>query len=576
MNPTLYFDFMNKNGKKESLLFQDPTDIIIATSVEEVIPSLEKVQEAVDNGKYAAGYMSYEAAPAFEQAFQVNKDAKIPLLWFAIFDHPTETNAPNTSTYYTSNWTTQTDRSEYNQSIDQIKEHIRQGDTYQVNYTTRLSSTFRGDPFGYYKQLADSQSANYSAFLNTGDYSIVSASPELFFHVDHDKITTKPMKGTVGRGKTAEEDDQNAQWLYESEKNRAENVMIVDLLRNDLGRIAKPGTVRVPELFTIEKYPTILQMTSTVTAEVEQGTKIHDIFQALFPCGSITGAPKVSTMNIINQLETSPREIYCGTIGYITPNKEAIFNVPIRTVLIDNQTGDAQYGVGGGITWDSTNEEEYEEMRTKAKILSEKNEDFQLLETLGLNNGNYIVLDQHLNRLQKSAVYFHFPVDIVKVRKMLLDLAKKYPRDFWRVRLLVSNNGKVETEIKEYAGSPDSVNVCLSKTPIENKDIYLYHKTTNRKMYTDRLKEAPDMFDVLLWNEDEEVTEFTMGNLVVELGNNLYTPPVACGLLAGTYREQLLQDGVITERRINVHELMECSRIWLINSVREWVSVRLH
>nr|WP_090872279.1 aminodeoxychorismate synthase component I [Oceanobacillus limi] len=567
---------MNKNGKKESLLFQDPTDIIIATSVEEVIPSLEKVQEAVDNGKYAAGYMSYEAAPAFEQAFQVNKDAKIPLLWFAIFDHPTETNAPNTSTYYTSNWTTQTDRSEYNQSIDQIKEHIRQGDTYQVNYTTRLSSTFRGDPFGYYKQLADSQSANYSAFLNTGDYSIVSASPELFFHVDHDKITTKPMKGTVGRGKTAEEDDQNAQWLYESEKNRAENVMIVDLLRNDLGRIAKPGTVRVPELFTIEKYPTILQMTSTVTAEVEQGTKIHDIFQALFPCGSITGAPKVSTMNIINQLETSPREIYCGTIGYITPNKEAIFNVPIRTVLIDNQTGDAQYGVGGGITWDSTNEEEYEEMRTKAKILSEKNEDFQLLETLGLNNGNYIVLDQHLNRLQKSAVYFHFPVDIVKVRKMLLDLAKKYPRDFWRVRLLVSNNGKVETEIKEYAGSPDSVNVCLSKTPIENKDIYLYHKTTNRKMYTDRLKEAPDMFDVLLWNEDEEVTEFTMGNLVVELGNNLYTPPVACGLLAGTYREQLLQDGVITERRINVHELMECSRIWLINSVREWVSVRLH
>ncbi|MUK88313.1 aminodeoxychorismate synthase component I [Ornithinibacillus sp. L9] len=575
MNPLLFFEFMNANGEKEPLLFKEPIDIIVANNIDEVIPTLQNVQAAVHKGYYAAGYLSYEAAPAFEQAFQVNSDAKMPLLWFGIFKEPQYKSITSTSQFQTKEWIPQTDIASYNQSINQIKDYIEQGDTYQVNYTIRLKSEFDGDPIAYYNHLSTSQSANYSAFLNTGDYSILSASPELFFHLKDGKLTTKPMKGTVGRGTTDHEDTSNAEWLYHSEKNRAENVMIVDLLRNDLGRVAKAGTVQVPKLFTIEAYPTVFQMTSTVTAELEQDKNLIDIFKALFPCGSITGAPKVSTMNIINELETSPREVYCGTIGYITPEQEAIFNVPIRTVMIDNKSGTAQYGVGGGITWDSTNKEEYEEMLTKAKILTVNKEEFQLLETLGLENGEYIVLDNHLNRIKQSAAYFSYSISIEEIRKRLLEIAVTHAEGFWKVRLLVSKKGSFEVEIKESTNLNEPVSVSLSRSPVQKSDVFLYHKTTNRKVYEKSKEPFPNAFDVLLWNEDGEITEFTIGNVVVELDGKYYTPPVESGLLAGTYRQHLIDENIIEERKIKVEELKDCTNVWLINSVRKWVAVRL-
>ncbi|SHG53542.1 aminodeoxychorismate synthase component I [Ornithinibacillus halophilus] len=569
----LYFEFMQDNGKKEPLLFQDPLVIIVANKIDEVIPCLQNVQEAVNQGYYAAGYLSYEAAPAFESAFHVHNNPNMPLLWFGIFQEPEKDKLTSSSSYYVKDWLPNTNIEKYNQSIDEIKEFIGQGDTYQVNYTIRLHSKFHGNPIAYYQQLASSQSANYSAYLDIGDYSILSASPELFFHLKDGKVTTKPMKGTVGRGSTVDEDQKNRDWLYHSEKNRAENVMIVDLLRNDLGRIAKPGSVQVPELFTIETYPTVFQMTSTVTAEVEKTTTILDLFKGLFPCGSITGAPKISTMNIIHELEDTPREVYCGTIGYITPEKEAIFNVPIRTVVVDNKNGSAQYGVGGGITWDSTKEEEYEEVLTKAKILSNKTEDFSLLESLGLDNGEYIVLEEHLQRLQRAAIFFDYPIDVERIREELDIKAKSHSSGFYKVRLLVDKNGRTTIELKKTSPIKETVKVALSKEPIDKTNPFLYYKTTNRTVYEKQKAANPDVFDVLLWNENEEITEFTLGNVVVELNGELFTPPVECGLLAGTYREALLRDGIIKEHILTIEDVKACSNVWFINSVRKWVEV---
>ncbi|RKJ19042.1 anthranilate synthase component I family protein, partial [Butyricicoccus sp. 1XD8-22] len=227
---------------------------------------------------------------------------------------------------------------DYQNSIQSIKQWIEQGITYQTNYTIRLKSKLQGDDIALYNTLKRAQVSNYCAYIDTGEYSILSASPELFFHLKKDKITTRPMKGTLKRGRNIKEDKTNRNDLYYSEKNRAENVMIVDLLRNDLNVIAIPGTVQVEKLFEIEDYPTVHQMTSTITAKIKESTKLLEIFRALFPCGSITGAPKISTMEAIEKLEKEPREVYCGAIGYITPEREAIFNVPIRTVVIDQQT----------------------------------------------------------------------------------------------------------------------------------------------------------------------------------------------------------------------------------------------
>ncbi|SER05594.1 para-aminobenzoate synthetase / 4-amino-4-deoxychorismate lyase [Virgibacillus subterraneus] len=568
----LTFDFTDHNGKKNPILFKDPLEIIDATCIEEVKPALKKIQEAIDSGFYAAGYLSYEAAPAFDNAYQVNSDSKMPLLWFGIFQDAIHEIESKKASYNVSEWKPTVGIEEYNSNIDRIKNHIKLGETYQVNYTIRMESEFEGDATAFYNHLASAQTSDYSAYMDIGDFSILSASPELFFKIRNGKITTKPMKGTIGRGKSYSEDLKNAEWLHQSEKNRAENVMIVDLLRNDLGMIAKPGSVKVPRLYSIEKYPTVYQMTSTVTAEIKDGTKILDIFNALFPCGSITGAPKVSTMKIISTLEPSPREVYCGTMGYITPNQEAIFNVPIRTVIIDNRDGSAQYGVGGGITWDSTKQGEYEEILQKTKLLTMDKCDFQLLETLGLIDGKYIVLDYHLERLENSAAYYNFQIDLAQVRKRLIKFAESLPKDEYRVRLLVSADGEISIESNVATVLDKPVYVKLAPNPINKQNEFLYHKTTNRTVY-ERFDKT-GVFDVLLWNEEREITEFTIGNVVIELNDKLYTPPVDCGLLAGTYRKYLLEEGIIMERKILLEEIHLCSKVWLINSVRKWVEVR--
>jgi para-aminobenzoate synthetase/4-amino-4-deoxychorismate lyase len=384
------------------------------------------------------------------------------------------------------------------------------------------------------------------------------------------------MKGTVRRGRWLEEDEKLSAWLASSEKNRAENVMIVDLLRNDLGRISETGSVRVESLFRIERYPTIFQLTSTIVARTRAETTLEQIFSALFPCGSVTGAPKVSTMRLIRRLEAEPRGVYCGSIGFVAPGGDAVFNVAIRTVVIDPRTGVAEYGVGGGITWGSTADDEYGEILDKASFLAEARAPFELLETLRLERGRYRLLEEHLRRLKTSAKYFDARLRIERARAALEEHAHQFPEEPRRVRLLVSMDGRVRIEserLEDFSvGAPRLV--ALAQTPVSRRDRFLYHKTTRRETYEQRRAERPEAFDVLLRNEQGELTEFTNGNLLLELEGGCWTPPVECGLLAGTLRAELLGRGEIAERVLTREDLRRASRAWWINSVRGRVEVR--
>lgn len=595
------------------LHFARPHQIIQANELKDVIPALRELEELIETNQwYGAGFLSYEAAPAFDPAHRTQLGTGFPYLWFGLYPAPRLTKLTEhfdrvqhrpARPKEALSWFPTVDRDTYNAAIHQIKEHIAEGRTYQVNYTMRLQADFQAKPWDFFLHLAESQN-NYAAYIDLGRYIICSASPELFFHLNGETLTCRPMKGTTQRGRTTLEDREQAQWLKDSEKNRAENVMIVDMIRNDLGRIAKIGTVHVPELFTVERYPTLWQMTSTVQAKTE--ASLTRILTALFPCASITGAPKVSTMRIISELEMTPRKIYTGSIGYIAPNRKATFNVAIRTALIDRTRQTAEYGVGGGIVWDSTDTDEYAEALLKARVLTEPSPRFSLLETmLWTPAEGYFLLEKHLARLLDSADYFDFPISSIaraavsemprsgtgggtpaNVSKPLLSRAviESYLNEIssrftsvsaQRVRLLLDKNGNFSSEVKPFqpAEMKNPMKVCLAREPIDSYDVFLFHKTTHRDVYETARKHFPDYDDVLLYNEHGELTEFTLGNLVVEMDGNLYTPPICSGLLAGTFRAYLLETGQVKEKLIRVEELKDCAKIFLVNSVRKWQSV---
>ena len=556
--------------------FTKPHNIIQADTLDKVLPALYKVEDLIKTNEWhAAGFLSYEAAPAFDKAYQTRPHDDFPLLWFGLYSTPRIITLPKPdSPKETLSWLPTTDRDTYNTAIEQVKDHIAHGRTYQVNYTMRLQADFKSDPWEFFLHLAQTQN-NHAAYIDTGRYVIASASPELFFKLDGNTITGRPMKGTVKRGRTTLEDQNQAQWLKESEKNRAENVMIVDMIRNDLGRIARIGSVQVPELFTTEKYPTLWQMTSTVEAKTK--ASLTEIFTALFPCASITGAPKVSTMRIISELETTPRKIYTGSIGYISPNRKTTFNVAIRTALIDKETQSAEYGVGGGIVWDSTSTDEYAEAILKARVLKEDAPQFSLLETmLWTPEEGFYLQDKHIARLLDSVEYFDFPISSDGIEAHLDEISSQFMSP-QRVRLLLDNKGNLTSESTSFQSLDNSVliKVCLAKNPIQSGNPFLFHKTTHREVYESARKEYPAVDDVLLYNEKGELTEFTIGNLVVQMGGKLFTPPISCGLLAGTFREHLLETGKVQEKVIRVDEIKDCQKAFLVNSVRYWQYVDL-
>ncbi|MEE3952495.1 aminodeoxychorismate synthase component I [Peribacillus frigoritolerans] len=573
---SLIFHFTDKQGDSRPLYFANPKKVIIAHSIEDVLPQFQQVQEAIEQGNYAAGYVSYEAAPAFEQSFKVKDGAQMPLLWFGIFDKPEE-DIPEkmTGAFNLSEWQSETDSNAYRSGFQRIKSEIKKGNTYQVNYTMRLQSQFEGDDFAFFERLKRAQRSNYCAYLNVGTHRILSASPELFFRWEDGQLITRPMKGTVKRGTTLKGDQLNADWLAASEKNQAENYMIVDLLRNDLGMIAEPGSVKVPQLKAIEKYPTVWQMTSTITADTNPGTTIIDIFRALFPCGSITGAPKIKTMEIIADIENSPREVYCGAIGFITPESEAVFNVPIRTVVIDKETGKAEYGVGGGITWDSELSEEYDEAFLKAKLLTVERPAYKLLESIKLSDGEYYLLNDHIDRMKQSAEYFDYRFSELYLRDRLQKYTEINHGTLQKVRVILHENGEIEVSGQAIKPLGPEFTAILAETPISSANPFLFHKTTNRDVYEGFQMNNPDFQDVLLWNEEGFITEFTNGNVVVKINGDLYTPPVESGLLAGTFRQELIRKKEIKVKNISKADLNNAEEIWFINSVRGKLKVNL-
>ncbi len=561
------------------LRFTDPQTTLVATTPHEVLQVLETIERAAaEDALYCAGFISYEATPAFDAGLAAHPPGGFPLAWFCLFRsvEPVEIPAPaaNASSHAL-RWRPSVSRTEYCEAIHRVHALIESGDTYQVNYTYRLVSEFASDPWEFFLRLVAAQNPPYGGYIDAGEWAICSASPELFFTRCNDELESRPMKGTAPRGKTLEEDLLMSERLQTSLKERAENVMIVDMVRNDFGKVAQTGSVAVKRLFEIEKYPTIWQMTSTVTAKTEQS--LQNVFRAAFPPASITGAPKIRTTQIIADLETTRRNIYTGTIGFVTPAGDAQFNVAIRTALIDRKTGKAEYGAGSGIVWDSDAESEWEECETKAKVLSAEVHEFQLLETmLWEPRSGFFLKTYHLRRLAESAHYFDFRVDMREVRRELRSIARTFPPKAHRIRLLVHRSGTISLEAIALASRIcNNPRVAVARNPVNTSDVFLYHKTTNRRVYESAMKESPRCRDVILWNERGQVTESTVANVFVEIGGRLFTPPVACGLLGGTMRAHLINTGRATERIISISELFTSTAVYLGNSVRGMYRVRV-
>ena len=559
------------------LSLENPVKILQASVLEEVGPTLRRVEAAAAAGRIAAGFVSYEAAPAFDPALKVQTPSSLPLAWFGVFENAETLDqlpggaasmAPDVA------WHPSLSSAEYEQGIDAIHRHIARGDTYQINFTLRLTSRLTGDPWDLFVDLCQGQRSRCCAFVDTGARVVCSASPELFFRLEGERIWSRPMKGTAPRGRTLEEDHRQARWLRTSAKNQAENVMIVDMVRNDLGRVAIPETVRVAKLWHLEKYPSLFQLTSTVEARTR--APLDEIFTALFPCASVTGAPKVRAMEIIRDLETGPRGVYTGAIGLIGPGRRARFNVGIRTVEIDTVAGQAQYGTGSGVVWDSDAHEEWRECRIKALVLQPPPRDFELLETMlwGPEIG-FALLDRHLQRLESSAVYFDFSLDLAEVQQALNRAVRDLPRQAHRVRLLTNVDGSVRVESTLLKHHARPWRLALAADPVASDDRFLFHKTTHRQVYQQHRERFPDHDDVLLWNERGEITESTLANIVLVRQGRRITPPVSCGLLAGTLRAELLANGEISTGIVKLGDLDTAEELFLINSVRQWIPVDL-
>ena len=566
-------------GAGEWLAFESPRQVLVAKTLKEVVPLLREAERAASqDGLYAAGLVSYEAAPAFDARLPARSDGTFPYLWFGLFDRPRVLrDLPVAAGAGLQNavWRPSIAPDRYRRGFDALREYIRNGDTYQVNFTYRLRAALRADPWAVFLGLARNQEAPYAAFVDAGDWAICSVSPELFFRLAADVIESRPMKGTAARGLWPADDRRKAADLRASEKERAENLMIVDMVRNDLGRVAAIGTVHVPELFSVERYPTVWQMTSTVRAQTRE--PLHRIFQGLFPPASVVGVPRRRAMEIIAELETTPRRVYTGAIGYVAPGRRAQFNVAIRTLLLDRAAGLAEYGVGGGIVWDSQCARELQECKAKARVLDAPRPDFELLETLlWAPPEGYALLRYHLERLARSAEFFGFSIALSRVTEELDRVASRLPLGRHRVRLLLDRRGNVRCEAGAIRAGPRPFpDVGLAAAPVDREDVLLYHKTTHRAVYERALSGCPGFEDVLLYNEAREITESTIANVAVESNGVLYTPPVRCGLLPGTYRAWMLDQKRLQEKVLLVEDVLASPAVYLMNAVRRMQRVRV-
>lgn len=561
-----------------------PARTLTAGRPEEVAGVLQQVQDATDQGSWAFGYVAYEAAAGLDPQLPGGhgRPGDLPLVWFGLCDEPARVapvappagNAPAPSPW-AADWTD----AEHADAVATVREQIAAGQTYQCNLTDRLRAAVAGNPEDLYARLALAQRGAYNAYLDLGPHVVASASPELFFEWSGDVVRTRPMKGTAPRGRTTAEDREQSRRLRSSSKEQAENLMIVDLLRNDLGKVAELGSVVVDELFTLERYPTVWQLTSQVSARMPAGTGLLDLFRALFPCGSVTGAPKRRTMQLIDQLEPAPRGIYCGAVGWVAPPTAPIrarFNVAIRTAVVDRTTGQAVYGVGGGITWGSEAAPERAELRAKAAVLSHDVTEHRLLETLAFVPGEGLRnLDRHLARMADSADWAGFRFE----RVVILDAVHRAVvgrADAGRVRILLSREGEVEVGVDALppvVGRP--VRLALDDDPVDADNPWLQHKSTRRDVYRARALRHPEADDVVLVNGHGDLTETTIANLALRLGDRWWTPPTSSGCLPGVERARLLESGRLHERLLSVRDLHDAEEVAVVSSLRGWREARL-
>ena len=550
----------------ERYTFTQPIKELKTRDLAEVTALLAQVESYQEQGYYVVGYVSYEAAPAFEEKLAVHKAPLLAefLLYFTV--HDSVETSPIPLTYdeidLPSNWQEVTSAADYEKAIAQIHHHLRQGDTYQVNYTVQLKQDLSANPFAIYNRMVVEQEAGYNAYVEHDEIAVISMSPELFFEQNDRELTTRPMKGTTRRGVTDQEDLEQASWLKQDPKNRSENMMIVDLLRNDMNRISEVGSEHVERLCQAEQYSTVWQMTSTIKSRLRADVDLVEIFRSLFPCGSITGAPKIATMEIIKYLEPQPRGVYCGTIGFLLPNGRRIFNVAIRTIQLYKEQ--AIYGVGGGITWDSTWESEYREVHQKAAVLYRKQARFKLITTGKINQKNLLFEEEHLERLRKASRYFAFPFDAEDLRqKIEAECQACDANQDYRLRISLSKSGEIEVDRQVL--TPLSTSFCQAQLCLQEANLqqaFTYFKTTHRPHLSLGKQEK------IYHNKLGELLETSIGNLVLKMNGKLYTPPSQLGLLQGIYRQHLLESGQVKEKVLTIEDLRGAEAIYGCNAVR--------
>jgi para-aminobenzoate synthetase/4-amino-4-deoxychorismate lyase len=574
------------NAARTSLLYEAPERIVVANAPHEVEAGLDAVSQGLAQGLEAAGFFSYELGYCLEPklAGLLPLNRRQPLFWIGLFGAPRRFDEAETRAWLQANgadgsatfsdlqlsWT----RDEYAAAFERVQDYIAAGDVYQINLTLKYLFAFAGDPVALYAALRRKQRVAYGALIGAPDFHVLSLSPELFFRRQGKAIAARPMKGTAPRGRTSAEDARLKTWLAMDEKQRAENLMIVDLLRNDLGRIAKIGSVEVTDLFTVETYRSVHQMTSGITAELRGDTGLKDMLRALFPCGSVTGAPKVRAMEIIRELEAGPRGIYTGAIGRIAPNGDAQFNVAIRTVVIDKDGG--EMGIGSGIVADSKMDAEFEECLLKALFLTKANAPFELIETIRYEPAaGFHLLERHLARLKSSAAHFGYPFDRDAVLAAFEAETARLSSPVHMVRLLLAEDGKLTVTSTPIELPADGTvwRFVISDQRVDEKDPLFFHKTTRREFYDRELvrqKSLAPCDEVVFLNSKGELTEGTRTSLFLEQGGRLFTPVLACGLLPGTLREELidLPRAAASEAVLTLADLQRAERIYLGNSVR--------
>ncbi len=553
--------------------FDTPRQTLVAHTIAEVRPLLDAVQALSNEGFWCVGYVRYEAAPAFDPAFQVHA-ADGPLAWFGVYEQALDWPEEDAQAEAVVSWHSDITRARFDQQMQDIHRAIAAGELYQVNYTAAIEGALQGDALALFGAMRRAQPQGYAAWLNTGFEQVLSVSPELFFDWHAGHLLTRPMKGTAPRGTDAADDEALRQKLLNSPKERAENVMIVDLIRNDLSRVAQPFSVKVPSLFQIQTLPTVLQMVSDVQALSRDGTTLADVFTALFPCGSITGAPKVQAMQMIQALEPQPRGIYCGAIGVVRPGGHATFNVAIRTVTV--RATRARCGIGSGITADATANDEWQEWRHKRAFLERASQPFELLETLRLEDGHWRDAPAHLARMARAAAHFGYPFRPQQIAQALQHCVLTHPKGLWRVRLLLAAHGEPSAQVMALPMSPTHVVLQLGQTAFEAADSeFVRFKTTRRAHYEAVAPTTPGVFDTLLWNRHGEITECTRGNVALLLQGRWVTPPLRCGLLDGIARAHYLHTHRLVEACVRVEDLPRVQALAFINSLRGWLDARL-